>query len=427
MGQIYSIDDVIDMVRRRVLFIISVFFIGCGISVLVALGQNHLYRSSEVIQIVQPKIADDLAKSTVEGSAARRLQLIEQRLMTRDSVIEIIDKYGIYHDLEGLKQSELVALMRHSVSIEGIAAAREGFSDDGAISVLTISAEMPTALQAQQVAHEFAQRTIELSKGSRIEQARGTLEFFTAREQNLTTQITALEDEMSVFRNTNNLSLPGSLEFRREEIATINDALLTIARERITIQRAADEAGTTQRQATADRIRAGYASEIATLDAQRQLLFERKTELEDAIRPTPEIERQLQAFDRKLEQLRVQMASVSARRAEAEVGFRLESERQAERLTVIEPAAFPDYPITGSRKKLALMGGVASIFIALTLAYLLELKSPVIRTAAQMDREIGLKPVVSIPYLNTRPKRQSLMRRMRGWFTSKDRSGDTPA
>ncbi|MEX0304282.1 MAG: DUF874 domain-containing protein [Leisingera sp.] len=405
MGPIYSLDDFLDMVRRRLFTIFTVFVLGCLASLWFAASQQHEYESAEVLQITQPQIAGELAKSTVEGSSARRMQLIEQRLMARGSVLVIIEKFGLYTDRDSLTQLQKVALLRESVRITGVAAAREGFADDGTISVLTITARMPTAEQAQQVAGEFSRRTIELSTATRIDQARETLSFFAEKEAALADQVAALEDEIAAYRNANDVTLPGTIEFRRAEIAAMNEGLLEIARERIEIRRAADQAQTTERPATARRLQAEAEQQLATLDAQEALLTERKAELEASLQTTPEVERQLGAYDRRLAQLQGELGQMTARRNEAEVGFRLETTRQAEKLTVIEPAPLPDYPVTGARKTKALMGAAASLIASLLAAFLLELRHPVLRTAAQMERETGLMPVVSIPVMDTRPRR----------------------
>lgn len=411
MGPIYSFGDFLDMVQRRLFTIFWVFVLGCLLSLWFAASQQHEYETAEVLQITQPKIAGELAKSTVEGSSARRMQLIEQRLMARGTVLEIIEKFSLYADQGTLTQLQKVALLRESVRITGVAAAREGFADDGTISVLTITARMPTAEQAQQVAREFGRRTIELSVASRIGQARETLSFFAEKEAALADQLAALEDEIAAYRVENEVTLPGTIEFRRAEIAAMNEGLLEIARERIEIRRAADQAQASERPATARRMLDDSEQQLATLDAQQQLLTQRKAELEAALQTTPEVERQLGAYDRRLEQLQSELAQMTARRNEAEVGFRLETSRQAERLTVIEPAPLPDYPVTGARKIKALMGAAASVFAALLAAFLQELRHPVLRTAAQMQRETGLAPVVSIPVMDTRPPRRGLFSR----------------
>lgn len=411
MGPIYSLGDFLDMVRRRLFTIVCIFVLGCLASLWFAASQQHEYETAEVLQITQPQIAGELAKSTVEGSSARRMQLIEQRLMARGTVLEVIEKFGLYADMKALTQLQKVALLRESVRITGVAAAREGFADDGTISVLTITAQMPTAEQAQQVAREFGRRTIELSVATRIDQARETLNFFAGKEAALADQLAALEDEIAAYRNENDVTLPGTIEFRRAEIAALNEGLLEIARERIEIRRAADQAQATERPATARRMQEEAAQQLATLDAQEQLLTRRRAGLEASLQTTPEVERRLGAYDRRLEQLQAELAQMTARRNEAEVGFRLETGRQAERLTVLEPAPLPDYPVTGARKTKALMGAAASLLVALLAAFLQELRQPVLRTAAQMERETGLSPVVSIPVMETGPPRRGLFRR----------------
>lgn len=417
MGPIYTFDDLVDMLRRRARFLFIVSALGAVFSVLFALSQQHRYQATEVIQIARPKIDNDLARSTVAGSSARRLQLIEQRLMARASLLEIIDTFNLYIEFPDLKPSEMVARLRASVRIEGVAAAREGFADDGTISTLSITAELPIAMQAQQVAHEFARRTIELSLSSRVEQARATLAFFTTQEVDLTGEMRALEDRIAAFRVQNDLTLTGSIEFRRAEIATLNRSLLDIDSKIIQINRNADQVDVNARQATAKRMLAGFDQQLTTLAAQRKLLQDRKNVLALSLETSPGIERELGGYERQLRQLRSEVSIISTRRTEAEVGFRLENGRQAERLTVIESAVVPDYPVTSSRKRIAILGVVLSVVLAFALAYMLEMRRPVIRSAAQMKREIGFGPVVSIPTLDTSPPKITLWQRLAAQWT----------
>jgi len=156
--------------------------------------------------------------------------------------------------------------------------------------------------------------------------------------------------------------------------------------------------------------------QLATLMAQRNLLQDRKSELEKSLETSPEIEHELGALERHLGQLRSEMGVISTHRTEAEVGFRLENQRQAERLTVIELAAFPDFAATGGRKRIAILGGVLSMVLALALAFVQELRNPVIRTAQQMQREIGFGPVVSIPYLDPTPPKFTRWQRFMAWM-----------
>lgn len=412
MGPIYSLADFLDMVRRRVGLISAVVIAGCFASVFWALSVPHLYRSSEVIQVELPKISDELARSTVESSAARRLQLIEQQLMARGNLEDMINQFGLYENLPALRMSEKVDLLRQSTSITGVAAVREGFADDGAISVLTITAEMDSAEKARDVARSFADKTRALSAAQRQEQVRETLAFFEDQEETLLAEIAKVETAFAEFRSQNDISMEGSVEFRRSELGSLNDALLELDREIIAAQLARDNldrSGNT-RAATVEREEAELSRLLASLTQQRLLLQERRAALSASIETRPEVERTLAEFERRLSQLRDQLDVVAVRRSEAEVGFSLETAARGERLITLEEAQVPDYPFTMSRKNRVIMGVGASGLLALALAFLLELRRPVIRTARQMQRETGLLPVVSIPETAPQKERKGLSR-----------------
>ncbi|MEW9918960.1 GumC family protein [Marimonas sp. MJW-29] len=401
--------DFLDMVRRRLGLILAVTILGCIGSVFFALSQAHEYESSEVIQIEQPKISDELAQSTVESSAARRLQLIEQQLMARGNLLALMEEFDIYTNLPGLRPTEKVDLLRRSITITGVAAAREGFADDGAISVLTITARMDSPEKARAVAHALADATRELAAKQREEQTRETLAFFQNQERTLLDEIARVEAELATFRSENDISIEGSLEFRRSELSSLNDALLELDREIIAAQlelQSLDRSGNT-RAATIERQQEELTRLLDSLTTQRQLLQDRRAALSASIETTPEVERTLADFDRRLDQLRDQLEEVSERRTAAEVGFSVESAARGERLMTLEEANLPDYPVTTSRKLMVAAGTVASILLGLGIAFLLELRRPVIRTARQMQRETGLMPVVSIPDTTTEKSRKS--------------------
>lgn len=406
MGSIYSIENLIDMIRRRIVVILGVSALGILGAVIFAASQQHLYSSTEVLQMQHATIAADLAPSTVAGSSARRLQLIEQQVMSRGAVVETIASLGLFSDQPAMTEGERVAALRQAVRIEGVAAAREGYSDDGTVSLLRITAQWPSAAGAQAIAHEFARRTIALSIATRLEQARETLAFFAAQETALRHDIATLEQQISGFLAENDLSRPGEAEATRREIETLNEAMLNIDRRMIVLQGRLTGDGASRVE---KRQREADLKAMADLTAERALLQTKVDALQASLQSSPEIDLQLAKFDRKMEDLRTQIQSVTAHRKEAEVSFGLEEQRQSERLTILEPAPLPDYPFTRGRKQIVALGAVASVMLGLVTALLLEWRQPVLRSAAHMEHYTGLRPVVSIP----EARRQSVPRSSR--------------
>lgn len=406
LEQLISIDDFVDLVRRRIRVILAVTLLGTLASIFFAMQQTHLYRSSEVIQVQRPTVDDELAPTTVDRASARRLQLIQQQLMTRGNLLDVAEKYNLFEGMAGLPQTEKVAIIRSSVTIDGVAAAREGYADDGAVSVITITATFDTPEKAQQVAHEFATRTIEISANQRLEQARETLAFFADEEKKLLDQLESLENDITAFRRDNNLAISGSLEFRQTQIVTVNSAILEVDREIITLQQELAQLDQNQRAATLQRQKREIEAQLQALNNQKSLLEARAEELSNTIERSPRIERELGAFERRREKLRDQLDAINARRTEAEVGFKLEQQRQSERLSVIEPAALPEYPFTSSRKTLVVMGAFAGILLGIGVAFILDMRHPVIRSSQQMQRRTGVIPVVTIPEMDIKPMKK---------------------
>lgn len=399
MGPIYTWHDFVDMIRRRMVIIVLVITAGCVASYFWANSLVHQYQSAEVIQVEQPTINNEMARSTVDGSFARRLQLIEQQIMARSSLQEVIEKFNLYADLSALRPSEKVQLLRESVTMTGMAAAREGFADDGAISVVTITAQMEDPLLARDVTAEFADRMRTLMETQRREQTAQTLAFFEQQAQVVQRDIATLEAELTLYRAQNNLDIEGGNEFLLSEIAQLNEAILDIDRETITTQLALTQIDRTGRTTTVERQTRELDAELQTLQQQRSLMDQRRVTLRETIQATPEIQQGLASFERRMTQLRTQLEGITTRRNEAQVGLNLELGAQGERLITLEEAQIPDFSITRSKAKSALLGAMAAAGLALAIAFLLELRHPVIRSAQQMDRETGLKPVVSIPEL----------------------------
>ncbi len=394
MGSIYSLSDLIDMIRRRFLVILGVVCLGTVATVLYALSQQHLYTSSEVLQVQSPRISEELAPTTVEGSSARRLQLIEQQVMARGAVLEMAEKLNLFENAPALRDSEKVEIIRRAVTVSGIAAAREGFSDDGTVSLLRVTADWPSAEGAQRIAHAFAQRTVELSTSSRLEQAEETLEFFKLREDGVKREVAELEAEIAAYRDNNEVTMPGGTAVSQREVERLNEAILTIDRQMISLQSSLVAEPTSRverRQQEENR------AELARLTEERALLTSTLDELTESLEASPEVELQLARYDLELQELREQLQTVQARRKDAAISYELESERQSERLTVLEPAPLPDYPFTRARKQIVILGAFASLLLGLGIAFLLDLRHPVIRSATQMEREIGLRPVITIP------------------------------
>src|SRR5262245_29358011 len=112
----------LSIVKRRWPYFLLPFVTVLGIGTLVALLLPPLYRSDARILVQSQQIPLDLVQPTVTASAEERIQVIAQRIMTRDHLNAIVDKFQMFPQWRSsVSVTELVDLMRDRTSITPIA------------------------------------------------------------------------------------------------------------------------------------------------------------------------------------------------------------------------------------------------------------------------------------------------------------------
>jgi tyrosine-protein kinase Etk/Wzc len=406
MGPIQTIDEFLGLLLRRRLLIAAVTVALTVLAVLYALSRPVIYEAASVIQVETPTIADGAANPAA-GASAQRLQSIQQRLTTRDALLAMIDRHGLYAGLP-ITNDEKVHLLRMAVRFQPVASvASQSYGAPQQVSALIIFAQADTADKAARIANDFAQGVLDASTERQSTRARDALTFFAEENARLEAQIEATEAEIADFRNANADALPELREARRDEIRDIEADLREADQALVTLQSEIARIGQGR------TLRDGDRQQIAALEAQMTLLQDQKAAQEarrvalvDALARGPQVEQALSVTQRRLEQLQDQYARSAQRQTEAETAQKLEERQQSERFTLLERAVSPDYPVTGGRKKLAMAGAVVSLVAGIIAAFVMDLLNPVLRTRSQFERTLGLRPVVVIPDLTlSRPRR----------------------
>lgn len=409
MGHIQSLDDFIGFVFRRRSIIIAVTLLGVALSVFVAKTRPKTYESFAAIQIQPPRVTDTATGGADEDASGsvQVLQTIEQQLTTRESLMAMIERHGLFADLPGLTVDQKVGLLRNAISFQQIAsAAAPTYGAPARASALIITARLGDAEQAARVANDFAQGFLDQSSAGQSDRAAANFAFFQDDEARLRAGIAALEEQIASYKNANANALPTIENARREELVSLESDLRDLDQTVVALnsERAVIE-GLENPRATDRRRLDELIATMAQFAAQRTALTARKAEIESAIAQIPDVERTLRGFERALDQLQAQYDVVNRRLAEAETDVRLADQQQDERFSLLERAITPEFATGRGAKRLAAVGAIASLLGAVGLAFLLDLLKPVVRTEAQMMRELDLRPVVSIPEV---PLRQAL-------------------
>jgi uncharacterized protein involved in exopolysaccharide biosynthesis len=398
MGQIQSLQEFWSFLGRRFWIILLVAAAGIFAAIAYAKSTVNVYEAAAAIQIETPTVQPQ-ADGATGSSAAQTLQSIEQRLTTRENLQAVIARHGLFKDAPGMTQDQQLAVLRDSITFQGIdSAASQNFGQGPGLSAILIMARMANAELAARVANDLAQSVLDMSASGARDRAEKNVSFFTEEEGRLWNLMSKLEDEITAYKNKNALSLPTEMQAMREQLSAIDADLRRMSDDLIAAQReAATIRGREIQRETDRRQLEEISAKIEVISAQIDTSNARRDELSRNLAATPEVERALSAYDRQLGQLQDQYKDTTRRLAESETELRLSERQQSERFTLLDRAITPEAPIGGGRKKLVIAGALVSLIVGIALAFVVDLMRPVVRTAAQMERQLGMRPVVMIP------------------------------
>ena len=387
MAQIDSVGQALRALRRRAGLVAVLFVLGVGLSLWMALTRDRIYEAVASVQIETPQIAMTPGSGTT-NPIETRIRLIEQKLLSRETLLVLANDHNLLRSDPTLSDALRVDMLRDAVQIERMVDPAQGWRTDLQPTGLVFSVRLGEAQQAADVANALLDLVMREGRDRATRRADNTLSFFETEELRVRAEIAEVEAQIAMLKSNRSGALPEAAAARTEQLAMLREAQLDLEQQIIGFE--------TNR----DRLRDEEARrQAALLEQQSLLIADRIAEVQAMIDAAPEVERQLSMLERNRARLQEEYTAVTTRRAEAAMSQVLESSEQSERFEVLETALVPEHPISTSRRELALSGVLMSILIAVGAALALEWMSPLLRTSAQIERTLGIRPVVVIPDL----------------------------
>lgn len=215
--QVKSMQDYLAMLRRRRVLIASISGVVVLAAVIFALALPPVYRASATILIEQQEIPSDLVRSTVSSYADQRIQSINQRVMTRGNLVDIIRKYDLYAEERKTEPLEtVVERMRQDIQMKMLSAdvmdPRSGRPMQATIA-FTLSYQNEQPQLAQKVANEITSLYLNENLSTRRQMASQATHFLTEEANRVSQQISELERIMAEFKEKNVDRLPELTQF----------------------------------------------------------------------------------------------------------------------------------------------------------------------------------------------------------------------
>ncbi len=218
---------------RRFPYFFVLLCLGTAVGLAVALTQQPIYVAEARLVVESEQIPDDLAASTVRTDASEQLQIIRQRILARDNLLEMANRLGVYRGTtapeDQLTPDERVQDMRNRIRIE----TSGGSGGRGpSTSFVTISFDAPEPQLAAAVTNEVVTLILQENIEMRTTVSGQTLDFFSQETERLEQELSQMSARILAFQEANLEALPDSLEFRRSQQAAEQERLLELEREK---------------------------------------------------------------------------------------------------------------------------------------------------------------------------------------------------
>jgi uncharacterized protein involved in exopolysaccharide biosynthesis len=360
---------------------------GAGLAMLLPAS----YSSEGKILVQSQQIPTELVRPTVTSAAQERIQVIEQRTMSRDNLVAIADKFQLFPDKRKLMSvTELVALMKKQTRIAPVDVQldfKQRSRLENPTIVFSVGFEYSDAAIAARVANELMTRILNEDLRDRTSRATDTTKFLSREVQKLQADNAALDARIAQLRLS-----------QGKPAASGNT----------------DQPATMLAQLKAELLQKG------TLYSERHPFIQslkRQIEAMEKAAPPPAnadsaTSASLEALVAQQEPLQKNLDAASAKLAAARLGESLEKDQQSEKLEIIEQPTIPQEPIKPNRPKVAGLAVLLALMAGAGLALVAELADKGIRRSSDIFGVVDSQLVVSIPYITTSSETRRRKRRI---------------
>jgi len=370
--------------KRRLFYFLIPFLLALLLGSLVIAIQRPIYRAAGKILVESQDIPKDLVKPTITDTANQRIQVIQQRSMTRDNLVKIVRKFGLFpKEQRWMSESQLLDLMKARTKLELIDLDLPGlqWQQMGNTIAFTLSFDYEDPGVAAQVTNEFLTGILNDDAVNRTNRAAETTRFMEQEVKRLqgnvaTTQAKITEEELKPPDPIK--EIPEQYRLQREELTRMKLELV-------------------QKTAT-------YSSEYPEVKSLKKKIAAMEKAVADAPKdqpPPPKTDHGLGLLRQQLTANVLQLDEANRKLSDARLGQSLESNQQSERLQVIEQPVAPQQPIKPNRPKLFALVFALSTMGGLAMVMLAEAFDKSIHGSQDLAGIVDSRLVLAIPYIAT--------------------------
>ena len=210
------------LLKRRLPVMVLLFLLSAIAGVVIAQRLPTLYKTSATLLVESAQIEDD--SRSVQVDASERLEVIQQRLMTRANLLDIARETRAIPGLNALTPDEIVSEMRQSTSIRRS-------SGRNRATLMTINFEGHDPSKVAAVVNRYVTVVLSTSSDFGKTRAEAQLDFFQQELQTLSENLDQQSAKIVAFKTEHRNALPENLDYRLSRQAQLQERVARAERD----------------------------------------------------------------------------------------------------------------------------------------------------------------------------------------------------
>ncbi len=230
----FGIDYFWRMLKRRYPYMVGAFVVVLAIASAVTVWLPPIYRSEARILVESQQIPSELVRSTVTALADERIQVIKQRITTRDNIVDLARKYNLFSaGRKNMSTTQLVDAVRARIDINlyDIGTGRRRKSDQAFTIAFSVGFEYERPDIAAKVANELVTLILNEDVKTRTSRASETTNFLEREADRLQRALVTVEQQIAQFKAKNVGALPSQQQFHLAALERAEQQKQSIARD----------------------------------------------------------------------------------------------------------------------------------------------------------------------------------------------------
>jgi succinoglycan biosynthesis transport protein ExoP len=230
-----TVRDHLQMLRRRRIPIIVTALTIAAVGIATAFLWPAVYRSKATILIEEQEIPTDLVRSTITSYADQRIETIKQQVMSRSSLLRIVEQFGLYQSLRKRSPTEeVLQQFVKDVQIEVInvkVVDKRSQTPTQATIAFTLAYDGETPELAQKVTDQLTSLFLGENLKTRERHAQQTTAFLKNEAETLGRHIEELEVKISALKQKADGALPELTQLNMQLMNQADRELIDVDRD----------------------------------------------------------------------------------------------------------------------------------------------------------------------------------------------------